>query len=223
MKNSLRTAACAATAALSLATMASPSWATTYTVAVDGNSSGTAFPYTTTQMSAPTFVVHRASPVTWSCTAVSFNGNIHSGNAAPQVDVNSASSNWSGCALNGATITVTPVNSWYFNATGVATSGTSDVVAGTVNQSGTTFATVSTLSGLCSFQLAGSMSASYDEASQRLVVNEVATSLTVGNLKVVAPVSSGCVGFAAVGNAVDFTGAWNINVTGHPGPAVNIS
>jgi hypothetical protein len=236
VKNSRKaTIAALATACLALVTVSS--WAAgPYTVSVDGDSSGAKYAYTTTQKVTTTLVVHNgANNRTISCSTVGLHGTVNTGvglSGVDVLDVSSTSSDWAGCSyLATPPVTISPSSAgWQFNATGPSTVGTTDTVTGTItSSSGTTLASVSMLGGLCTFAVAGSAGASFVESKtapavgQDLVVNEVATSATVGNLKVVAPVSSGCLGTVAAGNTVDFTGQWNINVTAHSGTPINIA
>lgn len=118
--------------------------------------------------------------------------------------------NFVGCTGPGGSLAVTTVGSWKLHGTGAATSGTSDVVAGHVDN-----ITANVANAVCRFTVTGKANGTFSESTQRLQVSE--TGFT-GNLRVSNVV--GCLGQVQNGQAANFTGTFDVT---SPDGAINVS
>ncbi|MFB9314526.1 hypothetical protein [Nocardioides plantarum] len=208
----LSTLAVAASAAI--LAMAGPATAAgPYTLTVGGSSTGTpAFTGTTTSAG----ISFNTPLVAMSCTSATATGTLAPGTGVSGAAIASINATtWSGCiGPLGLPMTVSGSGSWKLNATGTATTGTSDNVAG--NISGVT-ATVSQTGNptACSFKVTGVVDGIFKEGTSQL---QVTPPTAVGSLVISNVV--GCYGLVANGDPADFNGTYNI---ASPGGAIRIS
>ncbi|ALX03387.1 hypothetical protein [Aeromicrobium erythreum] len=202
------------TAALALAGVAAagPALATgnSYTVAVGGSSAAGTHNITAASTGSLSFAVPTLS---MGCTSAAVPSSpastVSSGTGV--VDIAAINKiNFSGCTGPGGSLTVTTSGSWKLHGTSAATSGSSDVVSGHVEN-----ITAVVSNAVCRFTVTGSATGSFNEANQQLNVNE--TGFT-GNLKVSNV--TGCLGQVQNGQSANFTG--NFQVTS-PDGAINVS
>ncbi|MFJ2757563.1 hypothetical protein ACIO3S_18315 [Nocardioides sp. NPDC087217] len=205
----------AAAAALTLAAPAMASAAPPYTVAVGGSTAAGNHAFTATAVGGIAFAVPLNAMF---CTSAGASGSIHSGTGksglAPDHLATISSTTWSGCTEQfGTPLTVTHSGAWKLetNDTSVTAAAT-DQVDGWI--SGIS-ARVTDSTGLCDFTVTGSADGHFDEATQRLVVDETGD----GSLSVTAVVSD-CLGSISVGDPASFNGTYNVSV---PNGAVNVS
>ena len=118
------------------------------------------------------------------CSNTTVTGNVYTG-VNPAADI--ASSSWGGCSYSGQSVTVTQGGTWNLVADSGYTSGTDAAVAGHISNIS---AHVSTLGGICQFDVTGTAQGTFDESGQVLHVNETASH---GGLTV-SGVSIGCFG-----------------------------
>ncbi|MER7557924.1 hypothetical protein ABTZ46_13345 [Nocardioides sp. NPDC126508] len=205
----------AAAAALTLAAPAMASAAPPYTVAVGGSTATGNHSFTAAAVGSITFAV----PLnTMTCTSAGAGGAIHSGTGKSGVDPDPlatiSSTTWSGCTEQfGTPLTVTHGGQWHLatNDTSV-TSAATDQVDGWIDHIS---AHVTDSTGLCDFTVTGSADGHFDEATQRLVVDETGD----GSLTVTTVVAD-CLGSISVGDPASFNGTYNVSV---PDGAVNVS
>lgn len=139
------------------------------------------------------------------CSAADLGGTVQSG-TAPAATVESARSTWGGCLYSGQNVAVTFNNStWDLDAaSGYTSAATDTAVLGTVDN---VDAHVSTLGGLCSFNVTGSAQVTFNEVTQTLQVNETAAhgGLTVNGTSV------GCFGLISNGQKASFSGTFAVS------------
>jgi hypothetical protein len=172
-----------AVAVTGLVALAGPAWSSgPHDVGVDGDTSGTPYFFSATSTDAHFGILAFGFiPFDWYCDAITFFGTVNTG-----VDVSGAdaatitSSTWSNCDYAGNPWTHTPDHtpSWSIDLTGSASAATSDVVAGDL--SGLNL-NIDISSPACNFDVTGSMDLSFDEANQRLQIDENDGSLFSSN------------------------------------------
>jgi hypothetical protein len=199
------TAIGAAALALGAVAVAGPALATgsTYAVSVGGSSAAG-----THNITASAGAISFAVPlVTMSCTSA----NVP---ASPASTVTSGPSvtdiaainqvNFGGCTGPGGSLTVTTSGSWTLHGTGAATSGSSDVVAGHIEN-----ITARVFNAACDFTVTGTARGSFDEATQKLTINEPGG--TGGQLKVTSvSASKPCLSKVKVNDIASFNGVFTV-------------
>jgi hypothetical protein len=210
-----------AVAATGLVALAGPAWsAGPYDIAVNGDTSGTQYDFVATSTDSHFQVLAFGFiPVDMYCDTVEFTGTVNTGAGVSGANAATMTgSTWSNCDYNGNLVVVTPDHTpaWALNATGTATSGTTDVVAG--DASGINV-NVDVSSPACNFDVTGFADLSLDEANQSLEVNE-----NSGNLQISNP---GCSLFGQ-GDPASFDATFDVvtkDASGNPipGTAVTIS
>ncbi len=198
--------------AAGLVSMVGPAWAGTsgppYDVYVNGSSATATYPVRATSTNTHFQVLaFGVFPVDMYCTNVEFTGDatdgVHAGTGVSGTGVATLNhSTWSGCTYGSSPVTVTPNHTvpWSLNATGGATSATTDNVAG--NVSGVKVA-VSVSSPSCNFSVTGKANGTFDEANQQVHISE-----TSGNLTLTVP-AGGCSLFAT-GDPAKFWGDFDV-------------
>ncbi len=188
-------------AALALVALAGPAMATgsAYTVSVGGSSAPATNALTATAPSALTFAVPTLS-MTCANAAVPASpaSSVFSGTSITDIAaINRV--NFAGCTGPGGALTVATVGSWKLHGTSAATSG-NDVISGHIEN-----ITANVSNAVCRFTVTGSANGTFDEATQKLTINE--TGFT-GNLKV--STASGCLGQVTTGQNANFNGVFNV-------------
>ena len=178
-----------------------------YKVSVGGSAVySPSHPITATSVGSLPHTIRNASStiVNVPCTSAQLTGTVTSGTGINPVMV-FPSSIWSGCTIPGGAALMTQGSTWNFVGTGSnATASMTDVVAGCVSNVKFTRTTVAN-PNVCSFTVEGHMAASFNEATQRLTVNEVGYT---GNLTVTSV--SGCLGLIQVGNPFNLVMTTNV-------------
>ena len=148
---------------------------------------------------------------TLTCITSSISGPVHaSGN--PVAHINSAS--WGGCTFGSypATVTVNAAaNPWALSANSGYTTGTTDVVAGTLSGITNVSVDINGPVGHCTFNVSGSVNGYFDEdngkGGQELGVTS--SNLTVTNVNSAFV----CLGLVSNGDAATFNGIYNSSPT----------
>ncbi|MDR6118084.1 hypothetical protein QE370_001268 [Aeromicrobium sp. SORGH_AS981] len=180
------------------------------TVAVGGSSA----PGSHSITAATSEVVSWASPIlAWSCTQAKVPpspvSDVSSGLGVTDV-LQIRALQFGGCVWPYGSILIELTTPASFRVTGPATSGSSDVVQGRIDD-----VTIRAKNAICDFTVSGSMRASLNEATQKLAVDE---SGFTGNL-LISQVK-GCLGQVQNGQAMNIT--MNLQLTS-PDGAINIS
>jgi len=208
--------------AAGLALIASPALAVPCTVTVTGNPSGD---YTMTATAAGSTVL-TVSGGSVTCASSTFDAVVHAdasttGNGVVEVDpavYGTLPPRFSGCTFGSFPATVSVSNPhWDFNVTGGNTSGTTDVVTGTLTNLSAVHVAVTGPLGNCAFDVGGSLGGTFTETTQQLDVT--GSSLTVSNLS--SPL--GCLGLVTNGGAASLAASYGTSVAGVSAPAINIS
>lgn len=146
---------------------------------------------------------------TLSCAGATASGTVQAGVAIVAI----TGTTWVGCVgFTGAAapFTFTHSGTWQFHSATSATPGSADVIPGHVE--GITLGVRTTLTpAICNFTLSGSATASFNEATQKLTINE--TGLT-GNLTAHNVV--GCLGQFHNGGAVNLSMTLTMSAAGGP-------
>ncbi|MCX6405949.1 MAG: hypothetical protein NTV28_03405 [Propionibacteriales bacterium] len=181
-----------------------------YRVAVGGNSATAAHPMT----AATTMSVNWASPtLTWTCTSATVRASALATAQAgyPVTDIlRFPTFDFRGCTFPGGAMATTTAGEWQFHAEGPATSGATDVVEGHLDHISLTWR-----NAVCSITVSGRAAASFDEATQQLVIEE---SGFTGNLKTSGVL--GCLGQVRNGQPINLS--MRLQLTS-PDGAINIS
>ncbi|MCL8250088.1 hypothetical protein AERO_01720 [Aeromicrobium fastidiosum] len=138
-----------------------------YTVAVGGSSATAAHPFTTATTKT---VTYRTPTITLGCSSASIpaspTSTSSSGSAVTDVlTVNTV--RFAGCSSFGGSLAVSTPAPWTFRGSGPASVGTSDVIVGHVDGFNATWS-----NAICRFTVTGTADASFDETTQRLVIDE---------------------------------------------------
>jgi hypothetical protein len=194
-------AAMAGTGGLCLLAAGAASATTTYPVAVGGSTVAGGHRFTGTGSLA-------IGPA--SCTSATIAGTVNSGPGVTDVlDIDTLTT--SGCTGPGGNMAVTQLSTWYLVADSGYTSGTSDVVQGHLTNIDAHVATTP-LSSVCSFDVIGTASASLNEGSQTLTIDE--TGGYTGNLTLANV--SGCGGQLHDGDPADASGTFALTIPDGP-------
>lgn len=202
--------------ASALVALAGPAMAVPSLVVVDGDSSNTDHAYTATSKGSIGF---SSGLVTMGCTSASASGNIHGGTALAPDIASISSTTWVGCigpGLINMAVTMGP-SAWEFIGVSGETSAVTDTIVGYVD--GVQATVTSTTPGVtCSFDVVGTADAELHEQvvksagpppvyGQDLVINESSGNLRLANVV-------GCGGALADGDPANFSGTFNLHVTG---------
>lgn len=183
-----------------------------YTLTVGGSATGT-----------PAFSGTSAGGITFdtplvgmSCSGATANGTLAPGTGVSGAAIASINATtWTGCiGPLGLPMTVTGSGSWKLNATGTATAGTSDNVAGNISSITANVAQTGNPSA-CSFKVTGVVDGVFKEGTSQL---QVTSPTAVGSLVISNVV--GCYGLVANGDPAEFNGTYNI---ASPAGAIRIS
>jgi hypothetical protein len=172
-----------AVAVIGILSVAGPAWASgPYDVGVDGDTSGTQYDFSA-QSGDWTLAVlaYGFIPVYITCEGVALEGTVNTGAGVSGANaLTIIASDWTDCDYNGSPVAITPDHAppWSIDFTGNATSGTSDIVRGTL--SGIDL-NVDISSPACNFDVTGSVDLLFDEANQEIVVDEDDGSFQVSN------------------------------------------
>ncbi len=192
---------------------AGPALATgnSYTVSVGGSSATGTHAVTATSDASLTFQAEKPDGtflnLTCSSSAVpSGSGSIvRSGTGITDIaDLTGVT--FSTCTGPGGNLTVTTSGTWKLHGTSAATTGSSDVVAGHIEN-----ITANASNAVCRFTVTGGADGSFNEANQKLSVNEQADG--TGQALTVSGVS-GCLGQIKNGGKAKFVGTYSTTVTG---------
>lgn len=212
----LRTLAAAA-ATTAVVMVSSPAFAAgpPYTVSVGGSSTAATHSVTAASTGAVMFSIRNnaGTIINSNCTSVSGTGTVTSGTGVNPV-ASISTTTWFGCAIPGGAKTITQNGTWNITGTGTNATTGNETIAGQVDGIDATVHTTAN-PNVCRYTVTGRASASFNEATQQLVINE--TGYT-GNLTISNVV--GCLGRLQNGNAASF--ATTLNVTS-PGGAINLS
>lgn len=197
MKTLRRTLAVAGAAAL--VAVAGPAWAGgPYTVAAGGTASGSVAVTGVTTGLVPQVVLSTPSAVT-TCDSSTIAGDINLGVNATGANIATInSSSWNNCQ-GFIDFQITHTGTWSFNATGAPTGGVTD---GTVTGAHLRAVAINPSTGLpdpslCSFDVTGSVDASFDQNYQQLQV----TAPVSGSTSALAIANvTGCFGLVANGD-----------------------
>ena len=200
-----------AAAALCLAVGVGPAGATgnAYTVYVGGNSASASHHVTLATVQS----VQWASPtLNWTCSSASTPATpaatVQAGTAVTDV-VRFPRFDFVGCHFPGGALAATTAGDWLFHGTSAATSGQSDVVTGHLDDISITWR-----NAVCQITVTGRASASVQEATQRLLVDE---SGFTGSLRVSRAI--GCLGQVRQGQVIDLRATFSIT---SPDGSINI-
>lgn len=212
----LRTLAAAA-AATAVVIVSSPALAAgpPYTVSVGGSSAAGTHAVTAASTGTVQFNIRNnaGTVINSNCSAVSGAGTVTSGTGVNPV-ASISTTTWVGCSIPGGAKTITRNGTWTVTGTGASATTANETIAGYV---GGINASVHTTANpnICRYTVTGQARASFNEATQQLVIGE--TGYT-GNLTISNVV--GCLGLIQNGNAANF--ATTLNVTS-PDGAINLS
>lgn len=184
-------------------------------VVVDGDSSNTDHAYTASSKGSIGF---SSGLVTMGCTSASATGNVHGGTSRLPELASIASTSWVGCVgpISIPMAVTMGSTAWEFVGVSGATSAPNDVIVGYVD--GVNAHVASTSGPTCSFDVVGTADAELREQvvksagpppvyGQDLVINENSGNLRLDNVV-------GCFGLLADGDPANFSGTFNIHVTG---------
>ncbi|RYY51155.1 MAG: hypothetical protein EON53_01840 [Actinomycetales bacterium] len=199
-------------AALCLAVGVGPAGATgnSVTVAVGGTSAQALHPVTATTTGT---VLWAAPTLAWGCTRAKIPSSpvseVHGGTGVIGVLTIRALS-FQGCTWPGGTMMTALTTPATLHVTGPATSGSSDVVQGHLDD-----LTIRSSYAICDFTVTGSARVTFNESTQRLAIEETGFTgnLTVSKVR-------GCLGQVQNGQAMNLT--MNLQLTS-PDGAINIS
>ncbi|MBM7516293.1 hypothetical protein [Nocardioides nitrophenolicus] len=210
-----------------VALAAAPALATgmPYTVAVGGSTApSTSHPWTATSVGAINFSVRHVATgaiVNMSCTSASASGRASSGSGVVDI-ANIDNTTWTSCTSFAGNMAVTQTSTpWQVHGdTSAVTSAQTDNVAGHIHNirahvanPGCTFdvggrSTATATPG----DVPGRANATFDEANQRIVVNQTGYSPT--NLVVYNVI--GCIGQISAGDPANFSGTYQVTSTDGP-------
>lgn len=202
----------AAAASVGLLAIAGPAFAAgpPYTIKVGTNTTGS-YSVNFARVSGTPLTIIAGQPL--NCTNVTASATTTAGpNMNPIFRFGTFS--FYGCSFNGSAPTVTFLSAANFTGTGSNATTGNETIAGRIAN----FAVRISTGSVCRFDITGFANASFNETSQRLLINEVPASATVGNLTVSNVV--GCGGTVQNGNKATFVATL---ATSSSGGAVNLS
>ena len=142
--------------------------------------------------------------VNMNCTWAAMTGTVTSGTAVnPVLSFPALATSFTGCSVPGGPATGTRLSPSHFVGTGTNATTSIETVAGHLSVHATFSVTANP--NVCSFTIDGHARASFDEATQRLILNE---SGYTGNLVVTSV--RGCLGRLQVGNPVNLITALDV-------------
>ncbi|KQY56116.1 hypothetical protein ASD11_16770 [Aeromicrobium sp. Root495] len=172
----------------------------TYTVSVGGTSA----PGTHTFTAASSGTISWGTPtMRMGCTSANIPASPTSvvGSGRGLVDLfNISKINWVGCTFAGGALLLQSAG-WVFHGASAATTGTSDVIAGHIDQ-----VRITVSNAICKFTVTGQAAANFNEATQRLIIAETGYS---GRLKVSGAV--GCLSQFTNGQAFDLSATFPVS------------